>query len=310
MKTTTRKMTALQTTALQTTPASSPPPDPHRPLLPDAPDWFNRARDRANQRQLLGAEPVPFAGNCFVPKGDAARHRQILNKPIAVGLSLIALPAVFLMGFWTHRIDAPMDLVVAENDRHEVPSQDIHGHEVPAQDVAARNWNGELAQPFINLPSPPESVPSKVNFSLINLEFPNPIEQPPEVARRRRPPKPSTIAANLPTELEPVDRVVQNLAAVAVSEPVDGFALRSPVAGQFVADVRAPGNSWFSLAGATADCDSGTCKLIPVKTADRKLNTTLEWSASPQLAAEQAVREGKLVFLIHVSGNFSQPGFT
>jgi hypothetical protein len=30
----------------------------------------------------------------------------------------------------------------------------------------------------------------------------------------------------------------------------------------------------------------------------------------PEAAAAQANRDGKLVFLIHVSGNFAQPGFT
>ena len=43
---------------------------------------------------------------------------------------------------------------------------------------------------------------------------------------------------------------------------------------------------------------------------NRSLNTALTWAKSPAEAAEQANREGKLVFLIHVSGNFEDPGFT
>ena len=43
---------------------------------------------------------------------------------------------------------------------------------------------------------------------------------------------------------------------------------------------------------------------------DRSLNTALRWAKSPAEAAQQARAENKLVFLIHVSGNFEDPGFT
>ena len=43
---------------------------------------------------------------------------------------------------------------------------------------------------------------------------------------------------------------------------------------------------------------------------DRKLSTALTWSESVDEAARQADEEEKLVFLIHVSGNFESPGFT
>jgi hypothetical protein len=43
---------------------------------------------------------------------------------------------------------------------------------------------------------------------------------------------------------------------------------------------------------------------------DRSLNTALTWAKSPAEAAEAARKDGKLVFLIHVSGNFENPGFT
>lgn len=43
---------------------------------------------------------------------------------------------------------------------------------------------------------------------------------------------------------------------------------------------------------------------------DRKLSTTLTWAESVQEASQQAEEEQKLVFLIHVSGNFEMPGFT
>jgi hypothetical protein len=43
---------------------------------------------------------------------------------------------------------------------------------------------------------------------------------------------------------------------------------------------------------------------------DRKLSTALTWAESVQEASQQAEDEEKLVFLIHVSGNFEMPGFT
>jgi hypothetical protein len=38
--------------------------------------------------------------------------------------------------------------------------------------------------------------------------------------------------------------------------------------------------------------------------------TTIEFVESPAKAAEMAKKEGKLVFVLHVSGNFEDPRFT
>lgn len=43
---------------------------------------------------------------------------------------------------------------------------------------------------------------------------------------------------------------------------------------------------------------------------DRKLSTALTWTESVDEATQQAEQDEKLVFLIHVSGNFEMPGFT
>ena len=43
---------------------------------------------------------------------------------------------------------------------------------------------------------------------------------------------------------------------------------------------------------------------------DRTLGTSMAWATSPQAAFTSAQRNNKLVYLIHVSGNFEQPGFT
>lgn len=65
--------------------------------------------------------------------------------------------------------------------------------------------------------------------------------------------------------------------------------------------------SWFAVAGANASSQEMS---EPVCSADRSLHTALIWSKSPDEASALARREGKLVFLIHVSGNFEDPGFT
>jgi hypothetical protein len=105
------------------------------------------------------------------------------------------------------------------------------------------------------------------------------------------------------------DGEVQSTVVAPTERPVEGFELRSPQAADQLVNVHVPQNCWFS-AGNAAQCDSGTCQVVPVSRSDHKFNTALEWETSPEQAAERAKREGKLVFLIHVSGNFAQPGFT
>lgn len=41
-----------------------------------------------------------------------------------------------------------------------------------------------------------------------------------------------------------------------------------------------------------------------------EFGTTIEFSDSPVEAAKQALKEEKLVFVLHVSGNFETPAFT
>jgi hypothetical protein len=43
---------------------------------------------------------------------------------------------------------------------------------------------------------------------------------------------------------------------------------------------------------------------------DRTLDTAITWERTIQAAADKARREGKLVFVIHVSGDFEQQEFT
>ena len=52
-------------------------------------------------------------------------------------------------------------------------------------------------------------------------------------------------------------------------------------------------------------CEDGTCQQRM-----ESLGTTLKWADSPRDAYRMAGEQDKLVFLIHVSGNFEIPGFT
>lgn len=101
-----------------------------------------------------------------------------------------------------------------------------------------------------------------------------------------------------------------SVAIAAASEPVSPFSLKTAVpVRQISAEVVQPENAWFAAVTDGAACDTGTCRVAP-QSLDRKLNTALVWTPTPEAAAAEAEREGKLVFLIHVSGNFAQPGFT
>ena len=66
----------------------------------------------------------------------------------------------------------------------------------------------------------------------------------------------------------------------------------------------------FALADLKLDEPAACGQTEQVCAVDRSLNTALTWAKSPGAASEQARKEGKLVFLIHVSGNFEDPGFT
>ncbi len=93
------------------------------------------------------------------------------------------------------------------------------------------------------------------------------------------------------------------------SPPVDQFAL-SPGAVATAAPFVLPEKPWFALADLTLAEPESCNGAAKVCSANRSLDTALTWAKSPAEAAGEASREGKLVFLIHVSGNFEDPGFT
>jgi hypothetical protein len=87
------------------------------------------------------------------------------------------------------------------------------------------------------------------------------------------------------------------------------FLLREP-APQAAAPFILPQKPDFALADLKLDETAACDQAEQVCAVDRSLNTALTWAKSPDEAAAKARQDGKLVFLIHVSGNFETPGFT
>ncbi len=75
-----------------------------------------------------------------------------------------------------------------------------------------------------------------------------------------------------------------------------------------------PPNSWFALKAVGENCSAARrrsgARSPRVCSKDRSLGTAMTWASSPSEAFDQAKAEGKLVMLLHVSGNFEDSGFT
>ncbi|HVW35848.1 MAG TPA: hypothetical protein VHB99_01045, partial [Pirellulales bacterium] len=76
-------------------------------------------------------------------------------------------------------------------------------------------------------------------------------------------------------------------------------------------------NGTFKVAGAEPNSEvctkegcSGAADGEQPNQGDRKLGTAITWAQSPDAAWREARDEGKLVFLIQVSGNFARQEFT
>lgn len=70
------------------------------------------------------------------------------------------------------------------------------------------------------------------------------------------------------------------------------------------------------LPSTPAVCTDGACAKPDVGPADfasvddHRYGTALQWVDTPDIAAKQAARDKKLVFLIQISGNFTRQEFT
>jgi hypothetical protein len=60
----------------------------------------------------------------------------------------------------------------------------------------------------------------------------------------------------------------------------------------------------------TAKLETGACSVAVCKGSGDFCGTAVAFLPSPKIAEEEAVKQHKLVFVLHVSGNFEDPGFT
>jgi hypothetical protein len=119
-------------------------------------------------------------------------------------------------------------------------------------------------------------------------------------------PSKSEAAAEAPAKaLEPVIRAGESPPALPQAPPASVEAAREtlellPPVEPARAPLPPPAAATVAEAKAApaAEPDSGTC------------GTAVAFVGSPVQAARRAAEEGKLVFTLHVSGNFEDPGFT
>jgi hypothetical protein len=274
-----------------------------RPLVPEAPDWFNRARDIANRRPVFRSLPTPPPPP---PPRTLAESRNRFGRQLLVVVpSLVALPLIIVIGYWSRSLPGAGNRAAAQSGR-ATARENLVDH--PSGQAIVAEWE-EVALASAETTAIPDE-----DTTVDHDQIPTESKTQDWRLGPQKSLAPDTAAVASPERGSPVvqetfGRVVW-LGQETGHNAEAGFSLRRPGAiRQISAEVVQPASTWFDVAASNAACDTGTCP-APVRHLDRKLNTALIWSSTPEEAAARAEQEGKLVFLIHVSGNFAQPGFT
>lgn len=198
---------------------------------------------------------------------------------VAGGLTLI------LLGVIVGRVMGPQ--TASEGSGEFVAA--VEAFVEPTQSLPLSLDTSFLSDPTAEEINPPELVVTPVSARQ-QVEVTEPVPAALLAAVSRRAVRPSEIAkAATATNVEAVD------SAEAANQPAAVFTSPVSIEGQ-VATIKLP--------GTTQVCG------LEKATVDRKLNTALTWAESVSAANQRAEEEGKLIFLIHVSGNFEMPGFT
>ena len=100
-------------------------------------------------------------------------------------------------------------------------------------------------------------------------------------------------------------------AAAFARVPYQSAAKKAPIAASAASMPTQP----TSARAATADCESGSCVrpaggLEGLASNDHRYGTAIDWSDTPEAAGKLAAKESKLVFLIQLSGDFTNTEFT
>jgi hypothetical protein len=136
---------------------------------------------------------------------------------------------------------------------------------------------------------------------------------PPELAVAPESPEPPTIAKQAPPasaaapQTAPAPQPAEQ--QVTASSPSEETVEANPPTPLSAASATFPVSLEGKVPTIKLSSTTQVCGLEK-KSSDRKLNTALTWAESVSEANERAEEEEKLVFLIHVSGNFEMPGFT
>ena len=98
-------------------------------------------------------------------------------------------------------------------------------------------------------------------------------------------------------------------AAAFARVPYQSAAKQAPIAASAASLPTQP------TSAATADCESGSCVrpvggLEGLASNDHRYGTAIDWSDTPEAAGKLAAKDSKLVFLIQLSGDFTNAEFT
>jgi hypothetical protein len=206
------------------------------------------------------------------------------------------------------------------------PCRAKSGNAVPGltqRAVLLRFWSlGALAGGFLFLVSLTMGV---LLGGLASPPEPEPAPAEPRIAMRPKIPVSRPAPAKQEPKAEPAAAPEGNLAKAPppsppqVTKSVDSAELTSPAAGpqsstkieiaQEESAVKEPIRELAKEAALKSEgetCPTGTCKAG----SGDFFGTAVTFLATPKLAGEQAEKDQKLQFLLHVSGNFEDPGFT
>ena len=227
--------------------------------------------------------PPPVASPSVSDEGEQSSLWR-WNDRLALVVGGLTL---FLLGIVTGRVFSPDT------------SSDHGGNLITAVSMAAPNVIATDSAPYTEEVNPPESI--------VCTQSAEPIASPDNVTPAAE--TPAVVASEpIPTVSTP-----QSFEQSPASHTPDPETEQATAATTTAAPEAIPQTSPVSLEGKVP-----TIKPLPStqvcaaekKFKDRKLSTALTWTESVQEASQQAEEEQKLLFLIHVSGNFEMPGFT
>jgi hypothetical protein len=228
--------------------------------------------------------------------------------PFVLGLlGGVALSVAFTLGLLAARPTSRPDIV--RNDTPVVPAA-VRMQE--ANDRTAAASAAPVPEPSTTVASTDESARATPRVPEAPADDARPKAEPPttEATVEARSPAAGGRAAVIGFDVPAEERAgAVAVTAVAseprrpVTEPFSLGELNRPNSPCYVL----PRDPWFALERLKVDEPTAQPQVCAV---DRSLNTALTWAKSPKEAGEQAKRDHKLVFLIHVSGNFENPGFT